>query len=110
MSAGRERFVVAAGGRAKGALGPGGAGGEARGGCKAADTGPGARAGGPCPAAPPEPLRDGEREGGREREKREGGWREGCGGGSPLPGLAAGREGRQLLGRGGGEEAERGCC
>lgn len=107
MSAGRERFVVAAGGRAKGALGPGGAGGEAPGGCEAADTGPGARAGGPGPAAPPEPLRDGGREGEKERRRgkrgREGGGRDAAVGALSRGWLRGGRGGSSW----GGEEERR---
>lgn len=100
MPAGRERFVGAAGVRAEGAVGPGGAGGgrRLRGAAQQQTPVPGQE---PGPAAPPEPRRDGGREGGRDG--REGGMRRwepspwaGCGaGGEAAPGEGRRRGGKE---------------
>lgn len=64
MSAERERFVLAAGERANGAVGARRAGGRPRGAAQQQTSAPGQELGGP--AAPSEPLREGGREGRRE--------------------------------------------
>lgn len=67
MSAGKERFVLAAGERAKGAVGPGGAGGGSRGAVRQQTPAPGQELGVQSHLiAPPQPQREGGREARRE--------------------------------------------
>lgn len=64
----------------------------------------------PGPAAPPDLLKGWrERREGKGKGAKEGG-RDEAGESLSLGWLRGGREGRQLLRRGGEEEAERGCC
>lgn len=105
MSRGRERFVLAAGERAKRLRARMEEGEDLRD-YAAAGKDPGTAWGDLVrPVLPLSPRRD------CGREALGGGGRKEAGsGGSPLLGPSAGREGRQLPGRGGGEEAERICC